>query len=400
MVFLLVGAVAAAAACGTDQEPEWETAETIPLMVCDSSETWMRPSEEEQSERVWYGPRYYGGANWDLSQLQATFYEDFVHWHGGASESLDLSLQHGLWSTKDRSAGDPSCDGGPGVFRGEVISVYLLLHEANDVRLSDSTYWITVQETLSGFQQIQFTNLLFPEDTTEEYPTIDYTVVIVDMLGRELARAQAGGAFQQRGEDGVQTTTPTPEAADVLEGWWLTPIPDVESAIERAKQASAADNAKPRFRGELGDFVIVEPGTGAGYPCPEPYQPATNPERSELYFEFPGAVIDMVGSCQGTIFGITANVGDGYSMVGRGYFLGPKLEEPFDAPADRLKLITVGGKPALAELPIPDHFLSTTQVVVIERFPSEEAPGIMAWARSVGKLERAIALAELVMGVH
>jgi len=217
MVFLLLGAVAAAAACGTDQEPEWETAETIPFMVCDSSETWRRPSEEEQSERVWYGPRYYGGANWDLERLRATFYEDFGHWHGGASESLDLSLQHGLWSTEDRSAGDRSCDGGPAVFRGEVIAVYLLLHEANDVRLSDDTYWITVEETPSGFQQIQFTNLLFPEDTTEEYPTIDYTVVIVDMLGRELARAESGGPFQETGQEEVDTATLTPEAVETAQ---------------------------------------------------------------------------------------------------------------------------------------------------------------------------------------
>jgi len=205
------------------------------------------------------------------------------------------------------------------------------------------------------------------------------------------------------GEEGaVQTTTPTPEPAEVLEGWWLTPIPDVESAIERAKQAGAADKAKPRFRGELGDFVIVGPGEGTDYPCPEPYQPATNPERSELYFSLPGAVIDTIGSgsCQGTIISITVNVGDGYSRVGRGYFLGPKLEEPFDAPAERLKLITVGGKPALAVLPIPDSFLSTTQVVVIERFPSEEAPGITLWAQSVGSLERAIALVEQIMGVR
>jgi len=203
-------------------------------------------------------------------------------------------------------------------------------------------------------------------------------------------------------EGAVQTTTATPEAATILGGWWLTPIPDVESAIERAKQASAADKAKPRFRGELGDFVIGEPNTGAGYPCPEPYQPATNPESSELYFSFPGALIDpeLSGSCQGTVIAITADITDGYSMVGRGYFLAPKLELPFDAPADRLKLMTIGGKPALAELPIPDSFLSTTQVVVIERFPSEAAPGIALSARSVGKLERAIALAQQMMGVR
>jgi hypothetical protein len=170
-----------------------------------------------------------------------------------------------------------------------------------------------------------------------------------------------------------------------------------EDPVERAKEASEADKAKPRFRGELGDFVIVEPGTTGGYPCPEPYQPATDLEGSELYFSLPGGVIDMAGSCQGTVISISMVVD--HAMVGRGYFPGPKLEEPFDAPADRLKLITVGGKPALAELPIPDDFASPSQVVVIERFPSEEAPGITVWARTTNDLDKAIALAEEIMGV-
>jgi hypothetical protein len=217
MIFLVVVSLAVAVACGSDEEATWETAKTMPFVVCDSSETWTRPSEEAQSERVWYGERYYGGANWDLEQLQAAFREDFVHWHGGASESLDLSLQHGLWSTEDRSSGSQDCDGGPAVSRGEVISVYLLLHEAKDVRFGDNTYWITVEETPTGFQEIQFTNRLFPEDTTEEYPELDYTVVIVDMQGKELARAEGGGAFEEAAQEEAQTTTPTPEATEIAE---------------------------------------------------------------------------------------------------------------------------------------------------------------------------------------
>lgn len=170
--------------------------------------------------------------------------------------------------------------------------------------------------------------------------------------------------------------------------------------VERAKQASEADRAKPRFMGELGDFVIVEPNTMNNYPCPEPYQPATDPERSELYFSLPGAVLDMAGSCQGTVTSIRMVFPDSGDMVGRGYFLGPKFGVSRDAPEDRLKLITVGGKPALAELPIPDHFASKSQVVVIERFPSEEAPGIMVSARTTNDLDKAIALAEQIMGVR
>jgi len=221
--------------------------------------------------------------------------------------------------------------------------------------------------------------------------------VILGILLMVVASAIAAGALVVVWRGGGETET-TPEEV-------LPPSPVLQpegDAIERAKQATAADRAKPRFTGELGDFVIVEPHTGTGYPCPEPAQPGTNPERSELYFSLPGAVIEGVGSCQGTIIAITAFVPDGVNgaMVGRGYFLGPKLEEPFDAPAERLKLITVGGKPALAELPVPEDMTCTTQVVVIERFPSEAGPGIAVSARTINDLDRAIALAEQIMGVR
>jgi hypothetical protein len=218
MVALLVAAVATVSACGTNEEAEWQAGDSVPFMVCESSKTWTRPSEEEQSQHVWYGPRYYGGANWDLSQLQAIFYEDFVHWHGGASERLDLGLQRGFWSAEDISPGDPECArGGTHMYRGEVISVYLLLHEAKEVRLSDNTYWIVVEETPSGFQEIQFTNLVFPENATEDYPILDHTVVIVDVEGRELARAEGNRAFHKAEEEEVDTATLTAEAVETAE---------------------------------------------------------------------------------------------------------------------------------------------------------------------------------------
>jgi hypothetical protein len=212
------------------------------------------------------------------------------------------------------------------------------------------------------------------------------------------------GACEDVSEEASPTETVTQTPSQALrtgaEITNLTPVVgDLEAAIEKAKEATALDNAKPRFRGELGDFVIVE-SVAPHYPCPEPYQPASNIERSELYFSLPGAGIstDMVGSCQGTVIGITADVGDGYSMVGRAYFLGPKVELSIDAPADRLKLMTVGAKPALAELGVPGGLLTTTQVVVIERFPSETAPGIITWAQSIDDVNRAIRLAEAIMG--
>jgi len=174
--------------------------------------------------------------------------------------------------------------------------------------------------------------------------------------------------------------------------------------VERLEQTLEADRAKPRFRGELGDFVIVDPNTSNHYPCAGGAQLATNIEQSELYFNLPGAVIDMgtSGSCQGIFTSITALFPGAPSetIVGRGYFLAPRLELNAEAPADRLKLITVGGKPALAEVPIPDCTLCPAQVVVIERFPSEAAPGIFTWARTINDLDKAIALVEQIMGVQ
>lgn len=205
--------------------------------------------------------------------------------------------------------------------------------------------------------------------------------------------AAPGGAEAEAGATPEEVLAPTP----VLEG--------KGDPVERAKQATAADRAKPRFTGELGDFVIVGPDTSAArYSCPEPAQFATNLERSELYFSLPGAVIDAesAASCQGIIFTITAFVPDGANaaMVGRAYFPTPKLELSRDAPAERLKLITVGGRPSLAELPIPDCITCPSQVAVIERFPSEEGPGIFTWVRTTNDLDRAIALAEQIMGVR
>ncbi len=201
MVVLIAGL--AGAACGTSGEGEPGSGEKVPFRVCHSLGTWTRPSEEEQAREVWSNPRY---AERDAEQLREFFYQDFFAWHGGGSEGFDLGFLHGLWSIEDPSPSpsppDPQCDAGPGLSRGESISVYLLLHKANDVTLSGNTYRITVEETPAGYQRIEFANLLFPEQPTEEYPQIDYAVVIVDMEGRELARSEDGGLFHERPSEG------------------------------------------------------------------------------------------------------------------------------------------------------------------------------------------------------
>ena len=185
MVVLIAGL--AGPACGASEERKPGPEQELPFRVCKSSDSWTRPSEEDQAREVWSNPRY---ARRDAEQLREFFYQDFFAWHGGGSEAFDLGALHGLWSIEDPSPSppDPQCDAGPGLSRGESISVYLLLHKANDVTLSGNTYRITVEETPAGYQRIEFANLLFPEQPTEEYPQIDYQIVVVDGEGQELAR--------------------------------------------------------------------------------------------------------------------------------------------------------------------------------------------------------------------
>ena len=98
------GAPSAAAASSPEET-------VVPFVVCQSSQTWTRPSEEEQAKEIWYGPRYSGASNWDLAKFRSIFYEDFFTWHGGNSELGDHWRLHGLWSA-DSSGGDPTCAGG------------------------------------------------------------------------------------------------------------------------------------------------------------------------------------------------------------------------------------------------------------------------------------------------
>jgi hypothetical protein len=197
MIPLVAGLVAAT--CGTSREAGLSPEQKVPFIVCESSDSWTRPSEEEQAKEIWARARYAGV---DTGKLRAVFYENFFPRQGGNSELFDSWPLHGLWSADDTSTGDLLCNDYLRVIRQEDISVYLLLHEAREVSLSGNTYQIVVEETPSGFQEIRFRDLLFPEHATQE-PLItksrmtSYTVVIVNTQGEELARSEGGGLFQE-----------------------------------------------------------------------------------------------------------------------------------------------------------------------------------------------------------
>jgi hypothetical protein len=168
----------------------------------------------------------------------------------------------------------------------------------------------------------------------------------------------------------------------------------VEKAVEEAKEATALDNAKPRFEGELGDFILGE--NSPFPPCPGPTQWVYDLDvirASELYSPALGDSVEAIACADGTIVSLSADS----HHVGRRYFVGPP-GVPLEAPRERLKLLAVAGNPAIAEVPIPGNFLSDARLLIVERFPTDQEPGILTWVYAINDLDGAIKLAEQIMG--
>lgn len=89
----------------------------------------------------------------------------------------------------------------------------------------------------------------------------------------------------------------------------------------------------------------------------------------------------------------------GPEIISRGYFVGKPIV-PYDVPIDRLVLLTVAGKPAIAQLPTPG-FPGDLRLTVIERFPSGKRPGIAVEIANTFKgLDEAAELATRIMGAR
>jgi hypothetical protein len=162
--------------------------------------------------------------------------------------------------------------------------------------------------------------------------------------------------------------------------------------------ALALDQAKPVYAGPLGDFLVT-PRQGADWPpCPKPYRPARNYKASELYSPLFGDLEGLYECADGKSLNM-GTVYVGRARIGKAYFVGP-AKVPFEAPRDRLVLLTVGGKPAIAKLPDPGIPWNLS-LIVIERFPSKNRPGIMVVVDHFdNNLKAAAALAAQIMGVR
>jgi len=161
----------------------------------------------------------------------------------------------------------------------------------------------------------------------------------------------------------------------------------------------AQDEIKGIYEGPLGPFVVNRHRFADFPPCPEPYRPAKNYKTSDLYSSLFGDFGELFECADGRLRVIDTHILDahGYPIsLGKRYFVGP-AKVAFVAPLDRLVLFTVAGKPALAQLSPPGWF-EHLRLVVIERFPRKDQPGIMVFIDdTMQSLEEAAALAARIM---
>ena len=164
---------------------------------------------------------------------------------------------------------------------------------------------------------------------------------------------------------------------------------------------TAQDEAKGRYLGPLGDFLVTHNVWPDRPPCPKPYRQAANYKTSELYSPVFGENPEALECADGKMLGISTYIFEpsGYPItVGKAYFVGA-AKVPFEASLDRLMLLTIAGKPAIARLLAPGVPWSPPDLAVIERFPSSDRPGIMVTVQESDRsLEETIALAARIIG--
>lgn len=174
------------------------------------------------------------------------------------------------------------------------------------------------------------------------------------------------------------------------------PGPQQPTPLSDINPSAAQDEAKGFYAGPLGDFLIT-PGQDAAFPpCPEPLRPARNYKDSELYSPVFGDKLEVSECADGKIVSISAY---GTAAIGKRYFVGPP-KTPYQAPLDRLVLLDVAGKPAIAQLPKPGD-PGSLRFSAIERSPSGNQPGVLVWIDNTHmNLKEAAALAAEIMGVR
>lgn len=178
-----------------------------------------------------------------------------------------------------------------------------------------------------------------------------------------------------------------------------TPFPAQRSPDPASGTPPAAAD-QTAYEGPLGDFLVGIHQGSSGLPCPRPFRPAKNEKikASELYSPVFGDNLEgfVVECADGKIVLIEIY---GPEIIGRGYFVGRPVV-PYEVPLQRLRLLTVAGKPAIAQLPSPG-FAWTLRLAVIEWPSRGDQPGILVSIEDTNRtIEEAAELAARIMGVR
>lgn len=191
------------------------------------------------------------------------------------------------------------------------------------------------------------------------------------------------------------------------------PAETTRPLLDAIQEALDQDAAKGRFTGRLGDFFVYGLVNG---PAPEeafifrcsphgttPVSDAAVLIDHELWSEaFGSQGIGWACGEDGVIV-VNNEGGDGHGahpdgvLLVRGYFQNLPVPVLRDAPRDRLELIDIEGHPALIERGVQGYPYARVGLVVIERYPDGQVPGIVVRVEFSPSAERAIELAEQLM---
>jgi hypothetical protein len=176
-----------------------------------------------------------------------------------------------------------------------------------------------------------------------------------------------------------------------------------ESPLEQIQKTLDADAANGAFTGPLGDFTVV---SRTGSPAQDVIDcPAENRElvsdtstikASELWQDAFGLGASGV-SCDGRI--VVVNSGsdplpDGTQSIVKMYFRALPAPVAFDAPKDRIELTKIDGHSAILEEPLAGYPYATASLALIERYPSRDQPGIIAYVNFAPSTDIALDLAK------
>jgi hypothetical protein len=205
-------------------------------------------------------------------------------------------------------------------------------------------------------------------------------------------------------DEATPSAAENPTPVSVEEAATETPPPasleDVETLVAELNAISQAEGEKPRFDGELGDFIVVRGDVfPVNYPCNGAREVAVAPD-SELFYTLPGEQGSLYGpKCDdGTVFAAFGGREEGF-VVERFLFVGAKPEVWIEAPLERIELTRVDGLTAIMALPVAEleavHPYRT--IYVVERFPSGSELGILLRVTGTGTADAMLSLVRHVL---